>query len=58
MPISRFGLESIQLVEICVDLEKLTGQPIGPDLIGDFPSIEVLVDRVIANQTEAQGERN
>ncbi|HEY9768531.1 MAG TPA: thioester reductase domain-containing protein [Coleofasciculaceae cyanobacterium] len=52
-PISNYGLDSVEAVNLTGELEQFVGRQFSPTLLWDYPTIEVLV-RHLAGKTESE----
>lgn len=53
-PLSRFGLESIDMVELATALSRLLGREVDPTIIYDHPTIERLEQHLVQTGRQAQ----
>ena len=48
-PITRYGVDSVRLVEVAADLEKWLGRKVDDEVLQDHPDIESLAKHLAAS---------
>ncbi len=52
-PIDRYGLDSIQAINITTELEQWLNRPLSPTLIYDYPTVQLLSEHLAAAEPSA-----